>query len=419
MSAISDLAWVYLHRKLAASGNTPTVYTVGSGSARTVVCAALTESAGYWAGALLRWDSGPNAGLWSSIESFDADTDTLTLDEDLPSVAANGHTFTLLHGGKYASDQAVAGLVAAAPVNVTGLSVAYAAHLNGVGTGVLKFYYNGGAGAQAVTWTPPGGAEGVPILVGALAENDRVTVFGAAGDDEANSKFIVLARGAAALPVADAQDDLACDLTPGNFLAAFSGAETETGKTVYRAVALKNTGAAAVQAIRVYCPKPWSNAADTTIAAGGAIGTDAAVLKGTSFANWGKAGFVFNATKNDLRYYYGRSGNTVQIAAPGAGLRGCAAVTWEVGDALQAYPFFDIGLDAPGGGSLFEDPASETAAPAGVTFSCPRTSATGLLVGDLAAGALYCVWLRVYLPAGAAPLEDEIMQLIAYAEVTE
>ncbi len=188
--------------------------------------------------------------------------------------------------------------------------------------------------------------------------------------------------------------------------------------TFYRPVGIENTSATKIYAIAAYCTSPFPAAANTTIAAGGNIGTGAATLKGTSFANWGAHGFVYNVTKNDLRYYYNRSGNSCSVLGPGGGIRGFTAVAWDVGDTLEPFPWFDIGLDAPGGGDIFEDPASEATAPAGVVFSCPRTAGTGLAIGDLAAAAVYCVWQRFYIPAGFLPLEAGEARMRLYAEVT-
>ena len=412
MSKLSDLVFRFLHRELAASKNTPTQYTASSGTVRTVVCAGLTEADDYWNGALLRWDSGPNAGLWSSIKDFAASSDTLTLDEDLPSAVANTHTFTIFTGGKYISDQRIPGLACSAPVNVTGFSVTYAAMINGSGTGTLKFYYHGGAG-QGVSWTPPGGVEGLEADISALAEGYAVSLFGSASD-----AFVLLTRTAAALPGADCSDDLLLSIPDSAFLAMFDGDEALAGKTVYRAVGIENTAASPVYAVRALCPPPWTGAAATTIAAGGGIGTGADALAGTSFANWGASGWVYNSTKNDVRYFYDRSGNSVKIADPAGGMRDFAAVAWDAGDNIEPYPWFDIGVQAPGAGSVLSDPASESTAPTGVSFSCPRTDATALLIGDLAAGALYCVWERYVLPPNTQPIDNELPTLRLIAEVT-
>jgi len=418
MSKISDLVFRYLHRKLATSKGTPTQYTASAGTVRGAVCAALTEADDYWNGAIVRWDSGPNAGLYCSVADFVAASHTLTFGEDLPYAVASGHTFTLLHGGKYASAVRIPGLKTAAPVNVTGFSITHAAMLNGVGTGVLKFKYNGGSG-QALSWTPPGESEGTAVDVSALGQGAVVALYGGGTTAEQRSKYLVLTRTSAAMPTANRQDDISLESSDGSFLATFASGEAEEGVTIYRPVAIENTAADTIYAVKAYCATPWANAGPTAIATGGGIGTGADELTAADLTGWGSHGFVYNATKADLRYYYDRSGNTVKILSPVGGIRGFTAIAWQDGDVIEPYPWFDIGLDAPGTGSIFEDPASKSTAPAGVTFSCPRQAEDALLIGDLAAGGLYVIWERFFIPAGFMPLEAGRADLRLVADVTE
>lgn len=415
MSRIGDLAFRYLHRALAVSKGTPTQYTASSGTVLTAVSAAAMEATGYWNGAIVRWDVGGNAGLYSSVLSFDGPTHTLTFDEELPVAVASGDKFTLFLGGLYASSESIPGLKTSDPVNVTGFSFAYAAMLNGEGTGVLRFAFSG----LTLTWTPPGESEGMAVSVSGLSVGDSATLSGGGTSIEQTSKFLRVTRTPDALPVADQEDDVNLTMPAGSFLATFTGAEAEAGVTVYRAVGIENTGGSGLQALKAYCPSPWPDAAETTIAAGGSIGTGADTLVAESLLDWGSHGFVFNSTKNDVRYFFDRSGETASILDPAGGVRGFTAVAWDVGDVLEPLPWFDIGLDAPAGGGAFEDPASETTAPSGVAFSCPRTVAAGLAIGDLAAGAIYTIWERFFVPAGFRTLEAGRVDLRVYAEATE
>lgn len=417
MSQISDLQLLYSHRKLAASGNTPTTLTASAGTVRSAVCAALTEIDDYWNGAILRWVSGPNVGLYSAIADFVALTDTLTFKEDLPAAVANTHQFILLHGGKHASDQKIPSLTATPLVNVTGFDISVAAFINGEGTGTINFIYNGGSN-EGVTWTPPGGVEGPEVDISTLADGDLVTLYGGGSTDEELSMFIVLERTAAALPTGDESDAVGLALPAGTFLPLLTGAETSAGKTFYRPVVIKNSAASAMFGLKAFCTSPDEDALDTTIAVGGGIGTAADVLTADDLANWPTSGFVYNSTKDDLRYFYDRSGNTAKVLSPAGGIRGFTEDDWDDGDDIQLFPLFDIGLDAPGVANIFEDPADELSAPAGVAFSCPLTAGAGLAIGDLAAGALYMIWERYYIPAGFKPLEAAKANLRIYAEVT-
>lgn len=80
-----------------------------------------------------------------------------------------------------------------------------------------------------------------------------------------------------------------------------------------------------------------------------------------------------------------------------------------------------IGLDPAGASAIdsgspqAEVIASETAAPAGVTFSAPSTSATGLDIGDLAAEECAAIWLRLVLDADSEPMEaDQVILAVSF-----
>ncbi len=293
----------------------------------------------------------------------------------------------------------VAQLTPTIPVNVTGVVVSTAGMINGEGTGLLKFYSAG----QTCTWTPPGGTEGAEVEVASLAVDGLVTLTGGETDDEGRSKFIILKRTADALPTDDAQDDLALTFSDDPFLVPVTGAETESGVSFYRAVGVLNDGLDTIESVAAFCLSPFEHAENTTIAAGGDIGTGMDdELIGMDLGNWGSHGWVYNVTKNDVRYFYDRSGNTAKILDPDGGMRGFTAVAWDVGDALEPLPWFDIGID-PGAPGSFADPDVDEA-PGGVVFTCPRTAETGIPMGDMASSAEAVVWERYTIPAGFSPL---------------
>lgn len=414
MTSIADLELRYLHRKLSATDGTPTVYTASGGTSRTAISAALTDPDDYWNGSLARWDSGDNIGKWSSITDFEASTDTIIFDDDLPNAVSNGDTFTLFQGGKHSSNQRVPGMQTPALANVTGFDIAYVAHLNGEGTGTIRYY----DASTSLTWQPPDGIEGVPVDISGLTLGQKVLLTsGAPISSDARSQFVQLTRNSDPLPGGDVADDLSLDLVPLSFLARVTGDEVSSGFTFYRPVSIRNTSAGTAFGLHVYAATPFPGSVPSTLSV--ALGTGSGALEAVSLSNWGASGFVHNTTKNDVRYFYKRSGNTAVILDPAGGLRGKTAVNWDIGDEIQSYPWFDIGLDAPGSASIFEDPANEQTAPAGVTFSCPQNVSESLPLGDLAAGGVYCIWLRFELPADARPLEGGRVDLRWRAEVSE
>lgn len=413
MSTAADLEFRFLHRPLSSSGGTPTLFTASGGTATSVVSAGLVEASGYWDEAVLRWDSGPNAGRWSQVLEFVAAQQRLVLDDPLPHAAAAGHTFTLFLGGGHASSARVPGLRTSPLVHLTGLEVDFAAPMNGEGTGVLRF----NVGSSQVFWTPPGGTEGAGVDVSGLAFGDRVAVLAGGDTLEARAKFLLLERTVATLPAADVLDDLSLDVVQGVLLARVAGEAAASGVTFYRPVAVRNVAGDAAHALVAYLASPLPGAAATTLAAD--LGTGAGTLEADSLYGWGASGWVRNVTKGDVRYFFDRSGNRARVASPGAGMRGCTAVAWDDGDQLVLLPWCDIGLDAPGAGSVFEDPATRETAPSGVAFSCPLSASAGLVIGDLAAGGVHCIWLRFEIPAGARPLEGGRVDLRVHAQVSE
>ncbi len=79
------------------------------------------------------------------------------------------------------------------------------------------------------------------------------------------------------------------------------------------------------------------------------------------------------------------------------GLRDHTAANWNAGDHLQVMPDIDLGLDAPDGSSQFENPESESHAPATITFSAPTDEEDALYMGDVASGETRGVWRREWI----------------------
>jgi len=411
VSRVEDLELLMLHRGLAADDDTPQQFTATGGTVRTIVCAALEGEVG--ANALVRWDTGANAGRWSNLRSFDGGTDTAQLDDALPAAVANGDEFTLFEGGRFATNQRVAVLQSSPTLNVSGLQVVHAEGVNGEGTGRLAFAASG----QVVTWQPPGGSAGPAIAVGALGLGDRVAVTGAGDTAAQRSKFLLLERTAASLPVADAADDVSLDLVPGAFAARVTGDEASDGVVIYRPFAIRHRGSSPIRAVEIHCGSPAPGVVTTTLAED--LGTGAAMLRGADLTGWPVHGWVLNVDKDDVRFFFDRSGNDAAVMNPDGGMRSRTAVAWDEGDELIPMPWVDVGLEAPGGGNEFDDPATRATAPSGVTFSCPLSAEDALAIGDMAPGDLHAVWLRIEIPAGHRPVEGGRADVRVRASVSE
>lgn len=411
--AVADLAFVLLHRALAASGDAPAQFTASSGSTTSATAAALTDGDDYWTGALVRWDSGANGGLWSAVSGSDQSSTSIDFVAALPHAVEAGDQFTLFLGGLYASDQRA--LLATVPplVHVTGFSVVAAAALNGEGTGTLTF----DAGSGTLTWAPPGSGAGDPVAVAGLLIGDRIGIYGPGFSGVPFSQYLLVERTAAALPAEDAADDLSIDFTAGAFLGPVTGTQAAAGVILYRPAAVRNFGGDAPVDVAVYCGRPFPSAMGDELAA--AIGTGADVLEAAALTQWPGHGWVYNADKGDLRYFVRRSGRTAEVLDPRGGHRGFAAVAWDPGDAILPFPWCDIGLEAPGVGEAFSDPPDPEAAPGGVAFSCPLVEGDALSIGTIAAGSVHVVWLRIEIPPGMPPLEGGRVDVRVVCGVTE
>lgn len=406
---IATLEIVHLHRFLGSDGATPTQYTASGGSTSQATAGALTESSGTWIGALVRWDTGSNAGMFSSVAG--SSSGSITFDDVLPTAVASGDKFTLFAGGKYASSEHVLDLAASALRNVTGFTLVRASPVNGEGTGSLTY----DSADATLLWTPPGEPAGVPADASRIVPGGRVVVIGGGDSIEQKSKWILLERNEEDLPASDVTDDVSLDVRPGAFVPRVMGQAAAAGSVTFRAFGLRNGGPDPVLAAKLYCAEPLPGVTAAALASD--LGTGAGTLEADDLDGWGSSGWVYNATKGDLRYYYDRSGNSALVLSPGAGVRGFTAVAWDDGDVLESYPWIDIGLDYAASGNEFENPAAITSSPSGVTFTCPRTAAVGLSIGTLASAAVAAAWMRITIPAGARPIEGARIEVRMRANV--
>jgi hypothetical protein len=74
-------------------------------------------------------------------------------------------------------------------------------------------------------------------------------------------------------------------------------------------------------------------------------------------------------------------------------------VAWAASQAIELMSDVDLGLNKPAV-NQYENPASETLAPANVTFKDAYNAATALAMGNLAFGKLHGVWRREWIMDG-------------------
>ena len=405
MATVADFRLYYPLKTNSADGQALTQKTSdGGGTVRTIISAGLTQADDFWNGAVGFFDAATaTAALRNQffhVKDFEAATDKLTLYADLPAAPGATDTFRLVLGGNYRTTWAVPGLTAGATSNVTGVSITHAAYQNGTGNGTLAFTASG----QTLKWTAPGDAAGAAVAVGA---GGTFNLF-----SDTDSMWIEVTVTALSLPGTNQSDTIALSQPSGIFLPNEEGDETNAGKNRYHALSFRNNSATdSLFDFLAYLVKEISTAADTTtnttLIDGG---SGNATLGCVSLTNWPTSGWIYNSTKDDCRYFYNRSGNSMRILDPGAGLRGKTSQSWGIGDAVQLWPDIDIGKGVVAAGQ-FENPADEITTPSGVTFSTPTSSGAGLSWGDFSATSVGVLWIREVLPAGTRAKANVLSQI--------
>lgn len=402
MADASSVEIRYSGKDLASHGATPATQTADAGGSKTtVIDAALTQGDDYWNGALLEWLTGGNAGLWSSVKDFTASTDTITLDEGLPTTVAAGDTYRLLLPlGAFMASLEITSLVPSATVNVTGVVFARVAGMNGPGNGTIAYVHNGGGAARALKWTAPGGSAGSEVVVGAA--NGDYVLFDANLD-----KWVKVTVTIASLPTSDKTDTITLSGPRHRAMGPALGTETEAGVTRHHLVVVRTDSD--ITNIKAMLNKGiwWDDsgvektASDTT-AASAYNGSGAVTVSVASASTWPKSGFLKNSITGEVMQWTSRDGNSITVPASGRGVRGTTAAAGSNGDAMILVPNVDIGLEAPLA-DAYQQITGEGTAPAGVVFSTPITEATALAIPDLLATKHYGVWLREILVAGTPP----------------
>ena len=93
-----------------------------------------------------------------------------------------------------------------------------------------------------------------------------------------------------------------------------------------------------------------------------------------------------------------------------------SVVVWIGSQTSSPGTSLDIGLDPAGNGNgrttgVAATIANESTAPAGVTFSAPSSSGTGLSIGTLGPGEGRAIWVRRTVSAGASASSEDRCEL--------
>jgi hypothetical protein len=378
---------------LGAAITTRTTTGLGA-NAKEIIASALPGAAGYWAGAI-GWflpDTTTVAlrGVFFHVRTYDDVSTLLTVSKTLPATPAVGDTFKIVLGSDYVSsadcfglqlDSAQPELFPVTGSNITGVSIKYVSGQMGEGTLTLTFNQTAGTLTAKIDAEADGAALDVSgnVTDGVIKLGDGVS-------------YIVVDVVAASLPVANQVDTFTVTRPAAAQIPDFEAWETGADKQRYHTVFLENTDVDSMLDLVVWCGKPAGS--NTTVATGNSVSVAAGSASLTDASDHPAGSYwLYNSTKDDLRYVTTRSGNVIAWVNAGTGHRGKTATSWDAGDDVLVYPDFDIGLEAPTAGQI-DSPATETTAPTGVTFSAPFTVDTGLSVGTLAASGVYAVRYR-------------------------
>ncbi|WP_020408936.1 hypothetical protein [Hahella ganghwensis] len=89
-----------------------------------------------------------------------------------------------------------------------------------------------------------------------------------------------------------------------------------------------------------------------------------------------------------------------------------SAAAWISSNTASADTTLDIGLGTSAIDGTEQTVGDEDTAPAGVTFSAPADKASGLSIGDLAAGEHKAIWLRRTVNSSAASSSDTAVPVV-------
>jgi hypothetical protein len=395
-----ELKIYYMSDYLSADGDALTERTVTTaGTTRTVIASGLTQADDYWNGAIIRFENDTTTvglrGHLAYITDFTATSDTLTTAYAMPAAPQIGDTFRLVLGTKYRSSTELQGkTIDSGASNITGLTVDYASYGNPSGDGTLSYAASG----TLLTWTASGDTvAGDPEDIGT---NGTYYLY---SDDR--SKYLTVTVVAASLPVADATDTITLSTPVDAWIPSTTGAESTAGITRYIGIVFRNESLGTAQDLRFNISAPVTATTTTTgtltTAAGSVTVTDETGMPAASF-------WLYNSTKNDIRFVDRRSGNTLYCLAAGSGAvrRGFTAVAWASGDTVTVYPDVDIAFEDPTIGVYTDDLST-------LTYSAPLPAVTGIRNTPLATTEATMLAIREVVPAGARARIDVLTDITA------
>jgi len=400
MTEVYEIKKYYASDYLTADGDALTQHTVAATSTDTILKAVgLTQADDYWNGSLLFFDTDTTTtalqGVYMAIKDSDQSDTTVTLAYALPSTPAITDTFRIVKGGKWRSTYRLPGkTIDSGVVNVTGVAIDYVSEENADGIGNIAYTHSG----QTLEWYDlDDTTAGAAVAVGAGGTFYLESL--------SSGKWIEVTVTAGSLPGTDQNDTIVLSTKTQTRLSDITGANTTSGVTSYYAEVYKNESSSIAQSLAFYI-EPYDANTTTMVDALGVVAataevTDGSTMPATSF-------WIYNVTKNDVRWVDYRSGNDLVLFTAGTGVlrRGLVAVSWDIGDTIKVYSNVDIAYEEPTGTEFTDDLTS-------LTYSSPLAIVDALRFLPLAVSGITMLAYREVVPA-LARARSSIKDTISY-----
>lgn len=280
---------------------------------------------------------------------------------------------------------------------INNLTVSFASGGNVLGMGILKC-----TGVSTLRWKDFGGTYGPEETIG----NGETKVI-----ESGTSPFAYLrVTRTSAEDLEEGEETLTLSSPLNNLFGMdnVSIALALAGGNQYRGSILKNVSSGQVQSV-----KKWISQLGTARISeiNQLSGSGAGVVSGKgSLSDWPTSGYCRIETSagvlRELIYYTNRSNTTLTVPAEGRGLLGTAATAGVDTDIMRSVPGVAIAIDTAGvtaPGSI-QTIASESIAPAAVTWNLEIGPAGGLNIGNMNTLQQVGIWYWRQIPAGAVAL---------------
>jgi hypothetical protein len=287
---------------------------------------------------------------------------------------------------------------------ISNLSIDFISGAHAEGSGTITV-----VDADSLTWTPPEGLPGAAVSI-ASGESKILEAASAPG------QFVIVSRTSAEDFAGAATVTLSQKYNNVIGFDNVSSEEAVAGDTEYRALMIRNESASEVKNVKVYL-KPLAASQVSGSAQLAATGAGSVGVSVGSFVEWPNSGYcrVEDSAGNlkELVYFSSRTTTTLGVPANGRGILGTSAQAGAATDIITPVPGLRLAIFAPTAEAIVSI-ANESTQPAGAVWATPATKDNGLVIGDMAAGAMYGVFMERPVIPGAIS-EATVIQSLAWS----